>query len=479
MQPAASEDVEGAGGDKQKLRTLAGKLLNRKSSKMAGAGRFSTGSLDRLAFGGHQLSRDAERRSQSKSGGLAGECIDEEASVRSDSNAGDDMSGALCCSSNSGMCASCGRHAVGGQTCMQPLDSVRLFGDYANCTAGASADMGAGENGASSENLGAEVHYEGDGSLASGEQACMQQCMQARRQQSRVGLPGCMAGSCLCASYSYQGAFGTARAVAPLKPVKGRDLPCMHTPPLLADDDSDDEEEGDSLTQDVLQHAYLQQQQQLPPSDMLHGSGSMGSMPLDPAARSTSSRGGGGSSSWLRGRTGSASGLGDGGGLEEGSSVFSLGDMGVDAVSTVRGTLAVHCITNWWHNCVGMKLVAQLPGSTSPPFVSECMQTDGLPVGVTKQGVFVTGRLNDFDLKGESGTKCPNLTSVRLLPGCTVGGWCWLQCGCVLHQQEHPGPYAASQLCTVCVPNPCAPCSIGQADVTADVFVRFVFQYDK
>ena len=98
MQPAASEDVEGAAGDKQKLRTLAGKLLNRKSSKMtgeggAGAGRGSTGSLDRLAFGGHQLSWDAERRSQNKSGGLAGECIDEEASVRSDSNAGDDMSG--------------------------------------------------------------------------------------------------------------------------------------------------------------------------------------------------------------------------------------------------------------------------------------------------------------------------------------------------------------------------------------------------
>ena len=119
----------------------------------------------------------------------------------------------------------------------------------------------------------------------------------------------------------------------------------MHTPSLLTDDDSDDEEEGDSLTQDVLQHAYLQQQQQQQqqqqsPSDMLHGSGSMGSMPLNPAARSTSSRGGG-SSSWLRGRTGSASGLGDGGGLEEGSSVFSLGDLGVDAVSTARSVLGV------------------------------------------------------------------------------------------------------------------------------------------
>ena len=113
----------------------------------------------------------------------------------------------------------------------------------------------------------------------------------------------------------------------------------MHTCPVVADDDSDDEEEGDSLTQDVLQHAYLQQQQQQqqqqPPSDLLHGLGSMGSMPFDPAARSTSSRGGG-SSSWLRGRTGSASGLGEGGGLEEGSSVFSLGDLGADAVSTVR-----------------------------------------------------------------------------------------------------------------------------------------------
>ena len=97
MQPAASEDIEGPGGDKQKLRTLAGKLLSRKSSKVAGEGHAGAGggSLDRLAFGGHQLSREAERRSRNKSGGLAGECIDEEASLHSDSNADDDISG-LC-----------------------------------------------------------------------------------------------------------------------------------------------------------------------------------------------------------------------------------------------------------------------------------------------------------------------------------------------------------------------------------------------
>lgn len=50
-------------------------------------------------------------------------------------------------------------------------------------------------------------------------------------------------------------------------------------------------------------------------------------------------------------------------------------------------------------------------------------------MGVTKQGVFVTGRLNDFDLKGESGTKCPNLTSVGLPEPCLRCGigWCWLE----------------------------------------------------
>lgn len=44
--------------------------------------------------------------------------------------------------------------------------------------------------------------------------------------------------------------------------------------------------------------------------------------------------------------------------------------------------------------------------------------------------MFVTGRLNDFELVGEKGTKCPNL-------------------------------------------------SIGQADLKANVFVRFAFQYDR
>lgn len=53
-----------------------------------------------------------------------------------------------------------------------------------------------------------------------------------------------------------------------------------------------------------------------------------------------------------------------------------------------------------------------------------------MPVPGAKQGVFVTGRVNDFELTGEKGTKCPNL-------------------------------------------------SIGQADVKADVFVRFDFVYDR
>jgi len=65
------------------------------------------------------------------------------------------------------------------------------------------------------------------------------------------------------------------------------------------------------------------------------------------------------------------------------------------------------------------------------PAALRWLQTEGLaPAGPGKKGVFVTGRLNDFELTGERGTKCPNL-------------------------------------------------SIGQADVKAHVFVRFDFQYDK
>jgi hypothetical protein len=81
-------------------------------------------------------------------------------------------------------------------------------------------------------------------------------------------------------------------------------------------------------------------------------------------------------------------GAGEGGSaLDEASSVISLGEMGAEA--------------------------AEAP-----------------PAGSFKQGVFVTGRLSDFELTGERGTKCPNL-------------------------------------------------SIGQADVTANVYVRFDFVYDK
>ncbi|EFN59785.1 hypothetical protein CHLNCDRAFT_56574 [Chlorella variabilis] len=158
---------------------------------------------------------------------------------------------------------------------------------------------------------------------------------------------------------------------------------------LASDDDSDDEVQADGkgpnspLTHDVLRQAYQSQQQ--PPQNGVHAVGSMGSLPGDIPTRSTSSRGG---NSWLRGHNGSMGGAGDGGSaLDETSSVISLCDMGAE-------------------------------------------MAEGLPAGSTKQGVFVTGRVNDFELTGERGTKCPNL-------------------------------------------------SIGQGDVKADVFVRFVFQYDK
>lgn len=81
---------------KDKRRSLAGKLLARGKSGKGGGGRggeasSSTSSLDRLAFGSHQLSRDAERRQ--RPAGLLGDAIDEEASVRSDSVGGDDTAG--------------------------------------------------------------------------------------------------------------------------------------------------------------------------------------------------------------------------------------------------------------------------------------------------------------------------------------------------------------------------------------------------
>lgn len=151
----------------------------------------------------------------------------------------------------------------------------------------------------------------------------------------------------------------------------------------LASDDSSNDGEGmgdarggsDSpLTQDALRQAYQQQQQQQQPRPG-----------MDSLGKSSSSRGG---SSWLRGRNGSGgvSGVEGGSVLDDGSSVYSL-DLN--------------------HNA-----------------------SDALPAGSAQQGVFVTGRLNEFELTGERGTKCPNL-------------------------------------------------SIGQADVKANVFVRFVFEYDR
>ena len=66
LQPTISEDAElGPEGDKGKRRTLAGKLLGRgrsKSGKAGGDASSSTGSLDRLAFGSHQLTQQGHRR---------------------------------------------------------------------------------------------------------------------------------------------------------------------------------------------------------------------------------------------------------------------------------------------------------------------------------------------------------------------------------------------------------------------------------
>ncbi len=67
LQPTISEDAElGPEGDKGKRRTLAGKLLGRGRSKSGKAGGgdagSSTGSLDRLAFGSHQLTQPGHRR---------------------------------------------------------------------------------------------------------------------------------------------------------------------------------------------------------------------------------------------------------------------------------------------------------------------------------------------------------------------------------------------------------------------------------
>lgn len=73
LQPTISEDAElGPEGDKGKRRTLAGKLLGRgrsKSGKAGGDASSSTGSLDRLAFGSHQLTQQGHRRCGGGDGG--------------------------------------------------------------------------------------------------------------------------------------------------------------------------------------------------------------------------------------------------------------------------------------------------------------------------------------------------------------------------------------------------------------------------
>ena len=193
---------------------------------------------------------------------------------------------------------------------------------------------------------------------------------------------------------------------------------------LASDSDSDDERgvgnglgEGPEspLTQDALRQAYDQQQQAqqqgvLPSAASVPRSGG-------------SSRGG----SWLRGAGGSAA-------LDDNSSVFSL-DLGADAVR-VRGGVqggvqdvwgGVGCVCVWGGGggggdapacccckralcrraaaslCVHARLHAvqtaarPCPAPTSLP--STC-QADSLAAGPGKKGVFVTGRLNDFELTG-------------------------------------------------------------------------------
>ncbi|KAL4450201.1 hypothetical protein ABPG77_010870 [Micractinium sp. CCAP 211/92] len=271
LQPAINEDAEldqGVGGVEhhKKKRSLAGKLLGRHKGSKGGGGSSvggldassSTSSLDRLAFGSHQLGRDA--RLPLGPGSLASEAIEEEQDSPRSSTL--------------------------------PADE---------------SELGMGVI-AGSDSPVAEVHDEGDGSLASEDSSDEEQ--------------------------------GVGRPPSGVRP-------------------------GSPLTQDVLQQAYPQQG---PPEGL---------------SRNGSSRGG---SSWLRGRSGSGGLGGEGSALDDSSSVLSL-DLGGEPA-------------------------------------------EALPPGSGKRGVFVTGRLNDFELVGEKGTKCPNL-------------------------------------------------SIGQADVKANVFVRFVFQYDR
>lgn len=110
------------------------------------------------------------------------------------------------------------------------------------------------------------------------------------------------------------------------------------------------------------------------------------------------------------------------------------------------------------------------------------MQAEAPPAGSFKQGVFVTGRLSDFELTGERGTKCPNL---RCAGSCkpwkqdVVEGqllalavhWPAVLRLCKPRCDEPPAMRCTSPCCLLC--------SIGQADVTANVYVRFDFVYDK
>lgn len=171
----------------------------------------------------------------------------------------------------------------------------------------------------------AEVHDEGDGSLASGGLRGQGRCeVQGEQLRKRTRpLSGRVCHWRLFLRHSLH-----ARSA------------CLPTP--CADVSSEEDEEGgpgrphpgaspDSpLTQDVLQQAY--QQQGLP-----EGMG-----------RSSSSRGG---SSWLRGRSSSVGGGGEGSALDDSSSVLSLdlaGEaVGADAQIATVGSVWQQDIEGW------------------------------------------------------------------------------------------------------------------------------------
>ena len=184
-------------------------------------------------------------------------------------------------------------------------------------------------------------------------------------------------------------------------------IACLAHLLACADDESSDEEgagggpPGSPLTQDMLQQVFQRQGQQ---GQQGQQQAAPQAAPHPPPAQSSSSRGGG---SWLRGFSGSVGGGEGGSALDEASSVISLGDLGAEAVSVRQdGDECVLCVVI---GAVNRFLLCMPPPLTSPGLLYLLLQADAPPAGTFKQGVFVTGRLSDFELTGERGTKCPNL----------------------------------------------------------------------